>query len=272
MVNESPFASFPSLEPLPPREPPARFSHEPEVPAAGQLPSFPPPEPSESKKYPASSPFPPPAPIPPTPVKKRIAEIPFPQSPFAHLEKKAEQYAAQPPESAEKPTQGFGDYEEACEKKLHKIVLGAFAALAAFFLIAAGIALYYILSDSGNNAAQESNTAQLKNLIIAEQGGRVDADGASIIIPPAALAEDTIIEIVRAEEGEITDRFELKPSGLKFLKPVTVVIPYKPDGLKTYETPRNINLKYWKNNEPKQSLIFTINEDAKTLSTKISAF
>lgn len=275
MVDESPFASFPSLEP--PREPPVQFSHEPEASLTGQPSPFSPPVPDKFEKTPHSafSPFPPPAPISPTPVKKHIAEVPFPESPFAHLEKQTQQYGAQSAESSKKPAQDFEDYEEAREKKLHKIVLAAFGALAAVFLVSGGIALYYILSGSGDGAAQGDAVVQPEqpeNLIIAEQGGRVEADGASIIIPSGALAADTIIEIVRAEAGEVTDRFELKPSGLKFLKPVTVVIPYKPAGLKAGETPRDINLKYWKNDEPQQSLIYTIDEDAKTLSTKILAF
>ena len=57
-----------------------------------------------------------------------------------------------------------------------------------------------------------------------------------------ALKEDTQIFITKIADGPVTDLYKIEPEGLKFLKPITLEIPYKESGLKYNETPEDIDL------------------------------
>ncbi|MEK9133107.1 MAG: hypothetical protein AAB606_05390 [Patescibacteria group bacterium] len=111
------------------------------------------------------------------------------------------------------------------------------------------------------------------NLILAATGGTVSLGKAELIIPPGALARDERIEIEKVADGEVTDLYYFKPHGLKFLKRITVVLPYKEEGLKG-QSPYSIELDYWpkeKVGDPR-AIGYSINEQEKTLQTHVSEF
>lgn len=132
---------------------------------------------------------------------------------------------------------------------------------------------YYLSRDRDQKTEQNGQKEEVKrdpNLIAAREGGKVIFSGFEIIIPPGALPQDTKIEIEKAAYGAITDRYRVKPDGLKFLKPVTLVIPYKESGLREGETPYDIRLGYWFENEwNKQFLNYAVDSEAKKLRTQV---
>ncbi|GEM_PF-4972011 len=112
------------------------------------------------------------------------------------------------------------------------------------------------------------------NLIVAATGGKVVSPyGVEVVVPPGALVKDKRIEIERVAIGDITDMYRLKPEGLKFSKPVTVAIPYKESGLKSWETPEDIILEYWfTEGDRKRSLGYEVDESVKKLKTRVTQF
>lgn len=176
------------------------------------------------------------------------------------------------------------DDETSAEKSACIIVVVIFIVLAL-----AGFGIWYYLKhratpvgktpppQPGTTTAQQ-NEKKDPNLISASEGGSVfyiDPQGnkAAVIIPPFALTKDTKIEIERVSAGSVTDLYHLKPDGLKFLKPVTVVIPYKESGLAGSQTPNDIDLEYWfKKKYGKQMIDFTVDLQAHTLSAKVMEF
>lgn len=160
--------------------------------------------------------------------------------------------------------------EEAAKKTALTIVFGVLIVLAF-----AGVGVwYFFLRDSGmplllpTPGPQEEPEREL-NLIVATLGGKiVMSDGASITIPAGALSQDTKLEILKVENGEVTDLYELKPTGLKFAKPVTIEIPYKQSG-----SPYHIILEYWKDEgEKKRALKYTVDKKEKKLRTLVKEF
>ena len=122
-------------------------------------------------------------------------------------------------------------------------------------------------NEKGNKSVQDPN------FIVAATGGKVVFGGFEVIIPPGALAQDTRIEIEKVAYGPITDRYHLKPDGLKFLKPVTLAIPYKEGGLNEGLTPYDIELGYWFENEfDKSSLRYSVDREVKKLRTTVTEF
>lgn len=107
--------------------------------------------------------------------------------------------------------------------------------------------------------------------ISAEKGGKiVTFDGAVVTIPAGALKEDTQIFITKIADGPITDLYKIEPEGLKFLKPVTLEIPYKESGLKYNETPEDINLEYWLTVGSSRTLLsYEVNEEKKLLKAEV---
>ncbi|MFA6521907.1 MAG: hypothetical protein WCT53_06025 [Candidatus Gracilibacteria bacterium] len=142
-----------------------------------------------------------------------------------------------------------------------------------FLVVAFGI--WYFSKNNFGTLWNNIVGAEIKSeMIIAKDGGKVSFEGAEVIIPADALAEDTKIEIEKVKEGTVTDLFYFKPHGLKFLKPVTVVIPYKESGLKEGETPYNIKLNYWLGEqEGEESMLnYSVDTEAKTLSAQVIQF
>lgn len=147
------------------------------------------------------------------------------------------------------------------EKRAKKIIFNTAAVIILFLIIVVGFAVF------------PSNNQKI-NLILADKGGKISSpDGAFVIIPDGALSQDTEINITKIADGEVTDLYQLKPDGLKFLKPVTVVIPYKESGLMKGEKPGNILLEQWsEKGSAKQKLKFFIDEKEKMLRTEILEF
>lgn len=108
--------------------------------------------------------------------------------------------------------------------------------------------------------------------ISAKNGGKiVTFDGAVVTIPAGALKEDTQIFITKIADGPVTDLYKIEPEGLKFLKPITLEIPYKESGLKYNETPNDIDLKYWLlDGDPRTLLSYEVNEEKKLLKAQVS--
>lgn len=155
-------------------------------------------------------------------------------------------------------------------------------------LILAGVGIWYYLtrrtpgvppSKAPPKQEETSEEPEDTGLIRAAKGGTVvykDSFGreAKIIVPAGALTRDTKIEIEWVASGRVTDLYHLKPDGLKFLKPVTVAIPYKESGLAEEETPYDIDLEYWQKGayEDKELLDFRVDKTEKMLSTAVRSF
>ncbi|MBI2638642.1 hypothetical protein HYW83_03570 [Candidatus Peregrinibacteria bacterium] len=139
-----------------------------------------------------------------------------------------------------------------------------------------GIWYYFGYSPAEKNGASPLSSEETKdpNFILAAVGGKIVSPyGMEVTVPPGALAKDKKIEIERVAIGDVTDLFWLKPEGLKFLKPVTVAIPYKERGLKSWEEPGDISLQYWFTaGDRKRSLRYEVDESAKKLKTTVTQF
>lgn len=154
--------------------------------------------------------------------------------------------------------------DEAAQKTALAIVAGVLV-----ILILIGFGIWYFLRDKGENEAPQTPSSpaeQDANFILAAAGGKIiTPEGAALIIPAGAFAEDTKLEISKVREGDVTDLFELKPLGQKFLKPVTVEIPYKKSG--------PIILEYWKEEGGKRrELEYVRDEKEKKLRTEVKEF
>lgn len=156
-------------------------------------------------------------------------------------------------------------------------------------LVLAGVGVWYYLKKKPNffnkipppedkKIGQEIKKKD-PNLVSAKEGGKVlfkDHLGreVEVIVPAFALPKDTKIEIERVSAGEVTDLYHFKPDGLKFLKPVTLVIPYKESGLREGETPYDIDLEYWFKEKygTRKMLNFTVDKVTKTLRAQVREF
>ncbi len=143
-------------------------------------------------------------------------------------------------------------------------------------LLGFGVWYYLGYSPAEKNGAGPLSSEERKdpNLIVAALGGKIVSPyGVEVVVPPGALAKDKKIEIERVAIGDVTDLFRLKPEGLKFLKPVTVAIPYKESGLKSREEPEDILLEYWFTaGDRKRLLQYEVDESAKKLRAAVTQF
>lgn len=136
--------------------------------------------------------------------------------------------------------------DEAVRKSVTILVVGIFVVL----LLVAGGVWYYLQTSKDETEDGDTQDEVVEepdpNLISAATGGKImTKEGLEIIIPAGALEKDTRIEATKVADGPVTDRFHLKPDGLHFLKPVTVLLPYKERGLEPGETPYDIILNVW---------------------------
>lgn len=130
-------------------------------------------------------------------------------------------------------------------------------------------------AESENESDREDSSDLVRALIGAIIVSRQAADGqqAQVIIPSGALSTDTRIEIEKVAEGSLTDLYHLKPDGLRFLRPVTIVIPYKESGLRPGQSPTAIQLKYWfAGDARKRFLSFAVDTENKTLRAQVLEF
>lgn len=167
------------------------------------------------------------------------------------------------------------DFENADELAGWRKIFGIVGGLVVVFVIMIVGVGYYFAKDApaaegcDNMLSAECN----KNLVSAKDGGRVISEfDMEVIVPPGALEKDTEIKIEKTASGEVTDQFRLLPEGLRFLKPVTLAIPYKESGLKG-QSPDKIMLNYWSDptiqNGFATSLLFVVDKENKKLITEI---
>lgn len=94
-----------------------------------------------------------------------------------------------------------------------------------------------------------------------------------IIVPSGALKEDIKIEVKKIANGAVTNKYQFTPKGLKFLRPVTIKIPYKENGFKKGETPRDIKLEYQSAPGAQKYLLwYEVDGEAKKLITQVMGF
>lgn len=109
-------------------------------------------------------------------------------------------------------------------------------------------------------------------IISALEGGTIEAYGVKIEIPARALKEDTEILIERVAKSGIVDSYLFLPEDLKFLKPVTISILYKEEGLEG-KKPQEIMLTLSSREGEKGAPIkFTVDESEKLLIFKLREF
>lgn len=117
---------------------------------------------------------------------------------------------------------------------------------------------------------------QLPNLITAATGGAVTSSdgGATVIIPPGALQQDTVINVELSAQGSVMNTYHLMPDGLKFNVPVFLLVNYKESGLPKGFTPERIQLEYVssQSNLPVRKLNFTVDRQNRQLRTEIMEF
>jgi len=80
--------------------------------------------------------------------------------------------------------------------------------------------------DTGS-AGTSASDSYSESFIRADQGGWLRMGDNRVYFPPGALAEDTLVSILR--EGDSTT-FDLSPDGIRFSKPVTLVLEMAPAG------------------------------------------
>jgi hypothetical protein len=132
-----------------------------------------------------------------------------------------------------------------------KFIVGIVVLLA----ILGGAIWFFLRDDKPNNEPPTltgKNDKIVSQVISAKNGGTLtNKYGGKVIIPPGALSKDTEISMTLVDQGTVTDMYHLEPDGLKFLRPVTVVLPFKTEGLKKGQTAANIKIEFW-NAEQKQ--------------------
>lgn len=222
------------------------------------LPKEPIPNPPPSPIYTSSS-FPAPEfpawPAPTSPAQEKLAPASWSSAPAAERQDENKADSVQIEEFAEDNPRGFW-----------KKIAGT---LVMFFLVALGFWFIFAPEKESppptpapTDAAYIQGKPKNPHLVFAETGGQIAyADGAALIIPARALAADTEIFIDKAAEGDATDLYEIKPHGLRFLKPALLEIPYK-----SIE-PHKIVLEFWSagNNPQREMLRFTVDWKNKKL-------
>ena len=196
---------------------------------------------------------------------------------------------SQPPEPFGLKPESFGapemppehepmvEFEEVEEKMKSKLV----ATIAVIFVVLAlivGGAVYLISrGDDANDktdGTEQSEEETPENAVSAEDGGEVETEfGVRIIVPENALEKDTVLEVERVAAGDVIDVYHFRPEGLKFLKPVEIVIPYNEDAFEEGETPETIKLYFSKTRYGARSeLEFTVDAEEKVLRTAVEEF
>lgn len=113
--------------------------------------------------------------------------------------------------------------------KLHKFISGAAPVmLLALVLAASGCSS---ISENSPTSPGETGTASMSSDTYAEAFIRADLGGwlrmglNRVYFPPGALAEDTLVSIVRLDDTAI---FDLSPDGILFQSPVTLTLEMPP--------------------------------------------
>lgn len=183
----------------------------------------------------------------------------------------AVQQPVQPdPQQDEQPSE-----DPEIEKKSCVIMAIIFAAL-----VLVGIGAWYYLNGKSEPAPQPPATAgeEDKNFVKANSGAHLYfSEGLEIIIPAGALEKDTkidatVVSKADPDKGEVTDLYHLMPDGLRFQKPVTLLVPYKSiEGFDANDT----ELGYrFTNYGQKQLLEYEVetNDSGKKLRTQVDKF
>lgn len=225
--------------------------------------------------------FPPPYPSEPVPRQNLLPPDPFSglqqQADFARriheIEGQPEKVPppSSPPPPPSAPAYSWADEDEK-ESKFNKVFSLAVAIFIALVVIA-GIFLFVFRKNDTLVSESPEGTSTIpfnekgnENLILAREGGTVSGDGAYVVIPAGALAQDTLITIRRIAAGEITNTYLLEPEGLKFLKPVTVVFPYNPPVLQ-----QRVEVEY-KIGGKKRSIPFIVDVQERSLRAEVMEF
>lgn len=118
-----------------------------------------------------------------------------------------------------------------------------------------------------NTAVEEEAMPRGGQFIAANLGGEILNDGARLIIPPDALDRDETIVLKRVGDGVVTDRYFLAPEGIKFKKPVMIILPYKNDAAAA-----QMEMEYWKDAQPRIGVPFILDRKNKTLKLELTEF
>lgn len=215
----------------------------------------------------------------PTPVFEppMLQTSPFVEAPPRSIEEKTT-----PPDSGSALADFEDDSDEADFRKIGLIVGGL---VVLFVVMIVGVGYYFAHDIKETDATQNLEVTSdaggekqvfTRNLVSAKDGGRVVSEyGAEVVVPAGALAQDTEIKIERVALGEVTDLFHLLPDGLRFLKPVTLKIPYKKDALKS-QSLATIILGYWsvpgEGNTFSKSLDYEVDGENGKLLTEVIEF
>ena len=224
-------------------------------------------------------PFPPPQPEEPRPREEREAEKKEDFTPpfVPHMGKPEAQKGPPPealPSALPSEDQPFTppQFEEKFEEEFNEDVLklGIKVVVFTVFVVAIGF-LFWFFMNGGKPATEPSAPVVSEEKVISytDDEGRI----VEIIVPLGALKEDVKIEVEKIANGAVTDKYQFTPKGLKFLRPVTVKIPYKENGLKKGETPHDIKLEYQSApGDQKYLLWYEVDESAKKLVTQVMGF
>lgn len=150
--------------------------------------------------------------------------------------------------------------------------LVSIVAISIAVIVMAGFITQHVMLREPKPIPESNSSTGSPNFIIATRGGEAIGDGARVIIPPYALREDTLIEIERIPTGGVTDLYHIKPDGLKFLRPVTLIIPYDEGELAAGESADEIQLEWWSpKTAHKSKLPFTVDIKNVTLHAELGA-
>ncbi len=118
----------------------------------------------------------------------------------------------------------------------------------------------------------------VEKYINAAEGGTISLGQFQVVIPADALENNTVISLELVAKAdfskfETTDFFRMLPEGLKFIKPVTVKVPYYEEGLRVGSTIKQSALWFWHEGKiPRKSLAFRIYRFTKRLGAEVVKF
>lgn len=137
-------------------------------------------------------------------------------------------------------------------------------------VIAVGFLLWFLMKGEKPEAGTSAPViVEEKVISYTDDEGKI----VEIIVPKGALKEDVKIEIEKIANGAVTDKYQFRPKGLKFLRPVIIKIPYKENGLGKGETPHDIKLEYQSAPGAQKYLLwYEVDEGAKKLITQVMGF